>query len=112
MGEIEIPVCRVPRFAEVIRTPAASMGVGGNDSPCPQFNRPWHARPGVPTVHANATLVRRAITDHTVVLSAHVGEELGTVFIREFPATADVDLDVTVEFDVLSSVYQYLISLR
>ena len=37
-----------------------------------------------------AAFFRRAITDHTILLSDYVVEELRTVFTRKFPAKADV----------------------
>ena len=37
-----------------------------------------------------AAFFRRAITDHTILLSDYVVEELRTVFTRKFPAKVDV----------------------
>ena len=39
---------------------------------------------------SSAAFFRQAITDHTILLSDYVVEELRTVFTRKFPAKADV----------------------
>ena len=68
-----------------------------------------------------AAFLRRAITDHTIILSDYVVEELRTVFTRKFPAKADLletflaelsfeAIDVPIVEDAIRSGCDYLVT--